>query len=693
MNADHVIAINAGNAHLSGEPLNLDRDQLELWLMFRTHTIQEALEFFCLGGGRKLPGNTRTLPFFRVNGYSGYEYRLGEHCRAEVGFAPLRWGGFVVHKVFIDSEGREEIWELYSETGVFQSVDHALYLDILYVDLIEMDPRCPLMSHVYNYLAHEYDQAQLGASRSRQIRVMESFLGKTVALPFHRDSAVLNLWEKAIAAESDLVLSWEERQKVLDQLFGERKKIVDVKCRAHGRSKLMAGLFLRAGDFRNRAQRLVLRPFSNIRGFTYKYTIGVLIWFLKTVKGNIGYSMALAIYGPFTFYFITQPLNPHAMWAVGRVRSAYLGASQVVSGLVGPEASVATAPPKAAEVVPPPQESLGHHLGMPLSTDFKEVDGQSWVDRMSNFKNMQIGYEENMQFAARMGRLDQMETQLNFSMIVDSTWEETERYLDQLAILRGSLKSPPGDLIKFIDDESVRTRRVEMYVWDKLLRYILDHPYVVMDQSKEQVYRDYYMGRSILLLQDMTNKLSSRESDFKKPADYKRLENIANAFQKTRVEGATIMERLKKNSKLFNQVDHTDGTALRAYMKRQWEILYLLQNKAQEASNFGLQTYTWSVRNAIWLLQSFYSAKRRELTLLFDSPAKPKEAVAREIRTQIEPLYEQLVHMMNLEFASIRPEISQRLPDDIDSRQRKILIDTIEAFVADRETVLKRMIQ
>jgi hypothetical protein len=153
------------------------------------------------------------------------------------------------------------------------------------------------------------------------------------------------------------------------------------------------------------------------------------------------------------------------------------------------------------------------------------------------------------------------------------------------------------------------------------------------------------------------------------------------------------MERLARNSKLFNQPDHTDGTELRSYMKRQWEILYLLQNKAQEASNFGLQMYTWSVRNAIWLLQSLYSAKRRELSLLFENPGKPKAEVAREIRLQIEPLYEQLTHMMSLEFASIRPELTQRLSNDVDASQRKVLIDTVEGFINDREKVLKGMVQ
>jgi hypothetical protein len=708
---------------LSGRPLTLDRDRLELWLMFRPESLRESIEFFALGGARdSLPESIRIEPFNRVNGYSGYVYRVSGDTYGEIGFAPLRWGGFVTHKILCDPTGRQEIWEVYSAEGKLTSVDRSLFLDLLYVDMTEMDPRCPLLSHLYCYLSYEYAQAQVGQSRTAQIALIEGILRGMRTPPLWNDPAVTQIWKKMTSGERDLVLGWEERQRVIESLLEDRAKIVAAKARVHRRSRIPVALHLKLGDWVNRAQRFRMRPGSNLRGFAYKYTIGLMLWFIHTVRSNIGYSIALALYGPFTFYFITQPLNPHAMWAVGRVRTAYLDTTEkttaaigaLAGGLAGSAAvvdsalpaqsgstavastSAPSAPPAQAGApgaAAPPAEAYGKHLGMPLSPDFKSVDQQSWSDRMSSFKNMQIGYESNLEFAARMGRLEQMELQLNFSMIVDSTWEETQRYLDQLASLKASLKNPSPELVKFINEEEIRTRRAELYIWDKLLRYILDHPYVVLDQSKEQVYRDYYMGRSILLLRDMTAKLAAREKDFTKPADFKRLEAVAAAFQKTRVEGATVMERLRKNSKLFNQADHTDGTQLRAYMKRQWEILYLLQNKAQEASNFGLQMYTWSVRNSIWLLQSLYSAKRRELQLLFESPGKPKGEIAREIDTQIEPLYEQLVHMMSLEFASIRPEISQRLSDDIDARQRKVLIDGIEAFIHDREKVLKGMIK
>ena len=79
--------------------------------------------------------------------------------------------------------------------------------------------------------------------------------------------------------------------------------------------------------------------------------------------------------------------------------------------------------------------------------------------------------------------------------------------------------------------------------------------------------------------------------------------------------------------------------------------------------------------------------------MLFENTGKPKDQILLEIKTQIEPIYEQLYQMMNLEFASIRPELSQRLPNDIDWRQRKVAIDTVEQFLKDRDRVLKGLLK
>ncbi len=705
------------NEQLNGALLTLDREKLDLWIMYHPQNVIEALEFFVPSGAREqLPESVQITPYNRAAGYSGYDYRIGNDCHARVGFAPLRWGGFAFHKFYSDSQGKKELWEVFGSDGRLISTQQHMQFDLLYVTPTEMDPRCPILSHLYNYLIHEYEQAATGQSNPKQIALIESFVHTLPAVALHKDPAILGIWRKARECETDPVLNWAERQKVLDSVFADRAKILQAKGRAHSLNTVIPALYLWLGDWKNRFDRFRLKPVSNMAGFSYKYTIGIMIWFFQTVRENIGYSMALAIYGPFTFYFITQPLNPHAMWAVGKVRSAYLEIGDRVGSLLQPgqvQGRVAAqAPPPvpatpttttttitaaasastAVAVVALPADISKRHLGMPLSTDIPEVDSQKWVDRMSNFKNMQIGHEENMQLSARLGRLEQLETQLNFPLIADSAWEETESYLSELATLRSALKNPSPEVITFFDEEQTRTYRIQMYIWDRVLRFIQDHPYVVMDQSKEQVYRDYYAGRSFLLLSDMTNKLLKRHPDIQKPSEGKALEAVANSFRNMRAQAPTILEKLRKNSKVFSQKDPMDGRELRSYMKRQWEILYLIQNKAQEASNNGLVAYTWSVRNTLWLLQSLYSVKKREIGLVFGTQSRDRAAVKAEIQNSIEPLYESYFYMMHFEFLSLKPELSEKLANDIEFRQRAVVIDTIESFLKDREKVLAKAI-
>lgn len=73
------------------------------------------------------------------------------------------------------------------------------------------------------------------------------------------------------------------------------------------------------------------------------------------------------------------------------------------------------------------------------------------------------------------------------------------------------------------------------------------------------------------------------------------------------------MKNLKENSDLFQQKDIYNTAEFRSYMKRQWEILFLQNAKAEEASNMGLNMYIWSVRNTAWVLQSMYSPRVKSL--------------------------------------------------------------------------------
>ena len=722
--------------------------RLENWIFKSFKTLEDSLLHLLLSE----PETSCTAePFFRSTGFSGFFYRLNAlnshdtiesqqapSIYAQIQFTPSVHGGFALRKIFhFNGEKRIEN-HVYSDEGRLVEVLDTFSIDPLYVGLVDMEPNQPIIAHLYDYLAYEYAEARLKAVRFKRVIWVENFLqnllatGKTMLSikMGHADSALQKIFQQELTNELDPVLTWEERQKLFSSLKEQRWSLRSTKRRVH-KISVFPYYFLSALDeYKVMIKRLSLRPLDNFQGISYKYTIGLLLWFIHTVRSNIGYSIALALYGPFTFYFITQPLNPHAMWAVGKVRTGYsevVGKAESLLGLAAGTltpandkllssssatlASAATGATLASSATNGVDENplkrfdrySPQHLGLLVSTDVPSVDKQSWTDRMSRFKDMQIGYEEHMQASARLGRIEQIETQLNFPLIADSTWQEIERTLEMMERLKKTIASKPHaqEWTRYFDREIERSRRLQLYVWDRLLRYVLDHPYIVMDAAHEQPYHDYYLGRAFILIRQYTQKLSQVFPDFKKPNDYKRIEKLASNYEKMRSDdesnsesnSLSILDRLKRHSPLFKQKDRFDGRELRTYMQRNWEVLYLLQNKAQEASNFGLMMYTWSTRNTLWILQGIYSAKQRELSLLFESsqhgPQRSKEQIHAEIRNSIEPLYETLFHLLNLEFVSIRPELSERLGNDIEFVQRHKIIQSLEEFLKEREEVWK----
>jgi hypothetical protein len=98
------------------------------------------------------------------------------------------------------------------------------------------------------------------------------------------------------------------------------------------------------------------------------------------------------------------------------------------------------------------------------------------------------------------------------------------------------------------------------------------------------------------------------------------------------------------------------------------------------------------VRNAVWILQSLFSAKREELSILALSmkPGAPISKIANNQNLKhIDSQYEALFHMMVLEYSSIRQELGEQLKNDIEAVQRKTLIDGVENFLKERDTLLK----
>ena len=240
---------------------------------------------------------------------------------------------------------------------------------------------------------------------------------------------------------------------------------------------------------------------------------------------------------------------------------------------------------------------------------------------------------------------------------------------------------------QYLSNEINRTQQLELYLWDRMGRFVLDQIYVMLDQDNEQKRSDYYVGRSFVFMQEMTNMLSWRYKNFKKPEGYERIEKLANFYAKNRKEFGSVTKNLTANSDLYKQKDVLNTKEFRSYMKRQWEILYLQNSKAEEASNNGLNMYIWSVRNTVWVLQSLYSAKREELGLLIKRDISGQMFSPGDLlsRSKISMMYETHIHNLTLEYVGIREEIMKRLGKDIESTQRMMILENLKEFLSDRE--------
>ncbi len=692
-------------------------------------------------GGEKaynLSGKISPLRF--IEGQSGFDYQLeGVHGQLLLGLI-LGGTGFSLKRTVYKGEEAHERHDYFNLKGesTFNSDREALKSVV--VDFSEMDLSCPILNHFYNYLSLEYRNAEEGKSQTGIVHAVETILRNlyqlpTKTLPIRKgadDPAIEIIYLNILASEMDPVLTWEERQTVFGLAKKELNKILKTKLRAHKLNSLLFRIGLIRKNFSNFFARLLVRPLSNLKGLLYRYTIGKIMWFFQTVRNNLGYSIALAVYGPFTYYFITMPMNPHAMQAVGKVRSTYLEAKNeftrlldspetVVKGLQSKDSfilqkisdtpvsqdSVNTLAAKSVDVgnanpniISPssitssgtpitkgPLKLSPTYLNMLLTTDSEMINKTSWPERMSNFKQMQIAYEENIEFASRMGRLEQLETQYNFPMQMEAAWEELERYNNFIFRARQENPNLSAKMKQYLFNEINRTQQLELYLWDRMGRFILDQIYVMLDQSNEQRRNDYYVGRAFVFMEEMTNVLNWRYQDLKKPEGFEKIQKLADFYKANRKEAGGVLKNLMANSDLYKQNNFYDTKEFRSYMKRQWEILYLQNSKAEEASNMGLNMYIWSIRNTAWILQSLYSAKREELPLLLQRDVSGKMFTPEQMlsRSKISMLYETLLHNLSLEYVGIREEMMNRLEKDIESHQRITVIENIKEFLGDRE--------
>ncbi len=670
-------------------------------------TLDERLaDLLTIKGGRDLDlCDLQIFDIHNSNGFSGHNYWVDDTLIGQLQIGSLTSGNYVIYKrVYLEGE-INEIYDYYDVDGNFSYSAKTLDCGLVNYSSINMEPLSPFINHLYNIINNEYDKAKTGNSMTARIVLIEGLLNKYYKDPDltlsidkgNKDDAVVNIENEIYRIEADPVLTWTERQNIYASLKEVRSKIIETKKRVHKLSSLKYSLPILSKDVVIKLARIKARPFSNLKGLTYKWTLGKFFWFISTVKENLGYSVALAIYGPFTFYFITQPMNPHAMWAVGKVRNAYLSVVNSVESVTTPEITYENTE-KLAEVVETQkvqdQVSTGQSaVSSAKSTSIVPLEKISWDQRMTNFKAMQIAYESDLVFAARMGRLEQMETQFNFPLTAESAYAETKRYLRKVKSDLEFFKNLDIRYRTFLQKEVTRTQEVQVYIWKKMAQFFLDHPYMSVDEQNEQKERDYYVGRAFVFMDDLTTELSKKNLS-QTPLTHDKVKALAKFYRQSKVRRASVMKNLKSNSKLFASNDLFDTDSFRGYMKDHWEVLFLQQNKKQEASSFALQTYNWSIKNALWTLQSIYSAKREDInsmTYKFNLDNKGTSAITSNSET--DELLEAMMHMLTIEYVSIKKEFQKNMKNDEEAVLRERLINNAKNYLSERDKLFNSTIQ
>ncbi len=671
------------------------------FVMSQAKTLDERLACILKENGGKfiLPHDVSIFEVHSFNGMSGYNYWLNDTLVAQLYIGTLLSGTYVIYKkTFIDNELNES-YDYYDSQGNFFYNSPTLDGQCLSYNSIEIDPTCPMINHIYNVLNYEYEGTTFNFGNTGRIQFLESLLKKFYKSDKYllsvnkglKDKAITSISNEIIRVENDQVLKWSERQTIFKQLKTKRSKILSTKRRAHNFHYMLYDFIVKLSDIKLKYNTFKQRPLNNFLGSLYKHTLGNFFWFIDTVKSNLGYSVALAIYGPFTFYFITQPMNPHAMWAVGKVRNAYIQVSKSLESAIpeNPPKLIAKAEAQSNSSSQEDKVSTTQSASQQAMTELTNHPAK-WDTRMGNFKAMQIAYEGNLLFAERIGRIEQFETIYNFPLTAEAAWMEMQLYLNDVEGKLKYMKNLDKNLVGFLENEKKRTIELQYYLWQKMGQFFLDHPYIVVDQDSEQPVRNYYTGRQFIFFKKMTDRLSEVSFIKNYPKTHEKIDKLADKFEDMKIEGNSVLDTLKKNSKLFQQKDLFSSDEHRDYMKRQWEVVYMQQLKKQEASSFSLQAYTWSIRNAMWLLQTIYSAKRSELwkhvnNHNLDNTTAPKISADHEMDEYFGNMFNNLV----MEYVSIRKEMIHNLAGDSEGHFRENIINNVKAFLMERDALFK----
>ncbi len=633
------------------------------------------------GGKEKLPDSVEIKPIFHFENQSGFNYWVDDTLCAQLYLSLLYDGSFCVYRRCLHGGSIQERNDRYNSQGEFIETLMNAPFNRMQVISEFYDTERPILNYIYLFLSLTFKLEVRGDLLAQSAIYLNSFLkkfgrnktDKELGLR-HFDKEHTRLLREIANIQNKNVLKWSEKNELIGEL---KEKVTDnrvTKKRAFKKG-LLFSLFYFKSSLLNYFSKYKNNSANAFVEFLYKYTIGIVVWFIQTVRDNLGYSVALALYAPFTYYFITQPINPHAMNVVGMVRNTSISLYEKISQNFPSEESLVR-----------DEVSTQYSSVQKQNTSIDQGNNPQWNKRMSEFKAYQIDFETDLIFATRMGRIEQMENQLSFPLIADMAWTSLVQYKMNLTSSLTINKKMNKALKRYLEQELENTNESLVYIFKKFNRFLKDHPYIVQDIEGEQPKRDHYISNVFKQVLKYANYLSQNQEV---KAFNKDIENYKSKVVQ-KIETGSIVKNLEENSKLFANKDLFNSDKLRDDLERTWETIFLQQNKKQEASSFGLSTYVWSVRNALWSLQNIYTLKNFELSTLMFKYANVKNNELVIMNQDISDGLEKTIHLMTLEFVSVKKEMEKTLSSEKDVIERKKIINNILSALKMRDRLLKK---
>lgn len=574
------------------------------------------------GGAKNYRLYVRPIPFKNINGFSGYYYQIDDH-EAMVGLGLSRDNqSYVIYRKYFENEKFVERFDYFNAQGTYNYFSPTLISPVMELELLNMDPTCPFINLLYNYLSFEYTEAESGTSRTDRVFNIEKFLQKL----YHSDKIRLSVKDRSSdlaikqiffqmnESEMDPVLNWEERRLANQYELGKLETILKTKCRVHKLFKTLYDIPLSLKISFSALKRFGMRPWDNIKGISFYWTIGQVFSLMRFMRTNPLASFLLLTYVGIAYYYFTTPQNPYTAHIKSQIKP----------------------------LLEDPTGVLEDKIQTKLAANLKE--GPTLIQRQRNnpefdvittksdqLKQLSEEFEKGIELPSQLGRRIEQTVKLTYPMIVEAAWLETESY--QWKIFEKIQKSKDKTLLNYLQNEYDRSLVVQVYLWNELAQFVINNSEFLLDKNNEQLKSNLYQSRSITLLDEMTKNLETKLKKTPSLQDSERIHAMAEAIRHSKLEKKSLLANLKENSSLFN---NKGSDEYRLANKKQWEILFVQSSKLDPNVKAGQELSLQSSQNSIWAAERFYAVKNKELDLLTNQFDQMNRFQLKELRSSIE---------------------------------------------------------